>query len=102
KSIDVSINDCCFCAPRGIHRNTQANRIKQGLVSHRLREEIDRARLHSLHSHWNVAVPGQENNWLWVAMLCQMILQIEAVLSGHANVEYEAPRPVHDVGLQQF
>ena len=47
-------------------------------------------------------MPGQEDDGAEVAARRELLLEIEAARSRHANVEDEAARPPRQVGLQQF
>ncbi|BCH15313.1 hypothetical protein MesoLjLa_21640 [Mesorhizobium sp. L-2-11] len=47
-------------------------------------------------------MPGQENDWLGVAALGQMPLQIETARSRHAHIEDQTTGTIQYVGIEQF
>ena len=79
---------------RGVPLDARGDRVEQGLVAHRLGQEIDRAGLHRLNSHRDVAMPGQKDDRLGVAARRQTMLQIETARARHAHVEDQAARAV--------
>ena len=62
------------------------DRIEKGLVAHRFGEKVDGSRFHRLHRHWDVAVSGEEHNWLAISALRQPALEIETTHTGHPHV----------------
>ena len=63
---------------------------QQVLVADRLGQEIDGARLHGAHARRNVALAGDENDRPVRSLGRQRLLQLEAVETGHGDVQYGA------------
>ena len=87
---------------RNILLDGHCYRVEQGLVAERLCEEIDGSGLHGLDRHGDVAMAGEEDDRLQVALRCQLVLKIEAAGPGHADVEHQAARAVGKLRFQQF
>src|SRR5690606_39099027 len=64
--------------------------VDEHLISNGLREEVYSTRSHRLHGHRDVAVPGEEDDWLGVAAIGHLTLQIEPTCSRHPHIEDEA------------
>ena len=68
-----------------------ANGVQQHIVLERLRQELDRSRLHRLHAHRHVTVAGDEDD-RHVGPLGELLLQLETVESWQRHVEHQAAR----------
>ena len=47
-------------------------------------------RLHRLHRHWNVAMPGDENDWNAETRVVQLLLKVQAIDSGKVYIQNQA------------
>ncbi len=72
--------------------NGVADRAQQHIATEWLRQELDSARLHSLHRHGHIAVACDEYNWHLNSFDSDALLQIEPVKARKRNVQYEAAR----------
>src|SRR5882672_9273574 len=72
--------------------NGVADRAQQHIITEWLRQELDSARLHSLHRHGHIAVACDEYNWHLNSFDSDALLQIEPVKARKRNVQYEAAR----------
>src|SRR5262245_6313254 len=102
KAFDVALDDYGLRPPRGIYRNACNHSAKQRLIPHWLGEKVHGAGLHRLDGHRNVGVAGQEDDWLEIAFLGQMMLQIKTARSWHANIKDNATGAVQYISVQKF
>src|SRR5262245_46406561 len=49
--------------PLSVSLDAEVNRVKQLLIAERFGEELDRTGLHRPHTHGDVAVAGDEDDW---------------------------------------
>ncbi len=71
-------------------RQRLANGAEQDLVVEGLGEELDGARLHGLNRHRDVAMPGDEDDRHVEPVCCELLLEVEPVLTREADVEHQA------------
>src|SRR5260370_35003240 len=72
--------------------NGVADRAQQHIITEWLRQELDSARLHSLHRHGHIAVACDEYNWHLNSFASDALLQIKPVKARKRNDQYEAAR----------
>src|SRR5690606_6230977 len=99
---DEAAHDPRFDALRDIALDPGRNGIEQGLVAHRLGEEIDRARLHRLDGHRNIAMAGQEHDRLGIVVRHQLLLEVEPAPARHAYVEHHAAGAIGKLRFHQL
>src|ERR1700722_6499625 len=88
-----------FVLPPGtIAREAERNGVQEVLIAERLRQELDGAALHRVHRHWNVAVPGDEDDRQVPVGCGKLALKIETALSRKPDVEHEASRTIREIG----
>src|SRR6202171_2544806 len=87
---------------RSITGVTELNRFKQILLPERLCQEFDRATLHRLHRHWNVAMSGDEDDRQPSFGACQFALQFESALAGKPHVKHQASRSFTPIHIEKF
>src|SRR3546814_16608046 len=61
--------------------------IQKILLPERFRQKLDGARLHCLHAHRNVPVPGDEDDREHDARCGELTLQVESASLWHSDVE---------------
>ncbi len=81
---------------------TELNCFKQILLSKRLCQEFDRATLHRLHRHWNIAMPCDEDNWQLSFGTCQFALQLESALARKPHVKHQASGSFRPIRCEKF
>jgi len=66
------------------------NRIEQILIAEWLGQKLDCAGFHRADAHWDVAVPGDENNRDISVFTGKLALELQSALARHTNVENQA------------
>ena len=77
-------------ANRAIASESLLNGAEQLLVIEWLGEKLHCSRLHRLHRHWNVAMPGDENDWNAETRVVQLLLKVQAIDSGKVYIQNQA------------
>src|SRR5262245_40536652 len=90
---------CLFLPACTIAPDPDIYGIQQILVSKGLCEELDRAPLHRLHGHWNVAVSGDEDDRKLDIARGEIALKIQPALSRQSHIEDQASRSVGRIRL---
>ena len=72
------------------------------MIAERLRQELDRAPLHRLHGHRNIAVPGDEDDRDVDVCRRELSLKIETALPGQSDIEHQAGGSVRASLVQEF
>src|SRR6267154_2919480 len=96
--LDILLDEHGFLSAGNVFLDCGGHSVQQGLVSHWLREEVDRPQLHGLNRHGNVAMSGEKNDWRCIALGGEMVLQFETVCTRHPHVENKTPRPLGQTG----
>src|SRR3546814_1845027 len=68
--------------------------IQKILLPERFRQKLDGARLHCLHAHRNVPVPGDEDDREHDARCGELTLKVESASLWHSDVEDQAGRAI--------
>src|ERR1700730_11694739 len=63
------------------------HRIEDLLITKRLRQKIDRSRLHRPYRHRDIAISRHEDDWNPDAGIGQLGLEIEAAQSRHSDIK---------------
>src|ERR1700757_4660137 len=87
---------------RAVPFNGGAYSIKQSMAEKRFGKKFYRTRFHGAHSHRNIAVGGNENNWDVESGLRQFALKVDSAQPRHMNVKYKAGRALGCLFLQEF
>src|SRR5262249_4215867 len=77
-----------------ISGNRMLHGVEKRLVVERFRKEVHRPRLHSAYGHGNVAMAGDEDDRDVIAGSLEDLLQLEAALTRHSDIEQETARAV--------
>src|SRR5271165_7038458 len=85
-----------------VARQANLDCIEEILISEGLGQELDRAALHCLNRHGNVAMARNEDDRKIDAARNQLALQIKPALSGKSNVKHEAGRTAWPAQLMEF
>jgi hypothetical protein len=80
----------CHFPPCTVARKTELNGVEEILIAERLGQELDGTSLHRLHGHWDVAMPGDEDDRNLPLCCGELALKIEAALAKHSDVEHQA------------
>src|SRR5580692_1674659 len=72
-----------------VARKTELNCVKQILVLERFRKELNRASLHRLHGHGNIAMTGDEDDGNLSIGRDQLALEIETALPWQVHIEHQ-------------
>lgn len=88
-------------AARPIPIDRDGDRVQHVLIAERLGQKIERAGLHGLDTHGNVAVTGHEDDRHAIAQGDQLRLQIEAAGSGQPDIQNQAARAIRQGGGEQ-
>src|SRR5215510_5736609 len=88
-----------FTTTLSITLKSPGHRVKYLLVTKRLGQEVDRAGLHGLDRHRNIAVTGNEDDRYLYAFPTEFRLQIKPAHPGQSDIEHEA---TGDVGKRIF
>src|SRR5437016_801726 len=78
------------------------NCIQKILVAKRFGEELDRTSLHGLHRHWDVSMPGDEDDGYWSIVRGELVLKIEPTQTGKTHIRYKAARCVWALAFQEL
>lgn len=78
------------------------NRVEKFLVTKRLCQEFDRARLHRPYRHRHVSVSADKYDRDSNLLLDKAMLQIETAYAGKPDIEYQAARSIRTFAGQEF
>src|SRR6185295_17403812 len=87
---------------RPVSINCLPNRVQQILVTERLGEKLDCAGFHCLYGHGNVPMPGYEDYWQVNFLLGEFALEIEAAMSGQADIKDYAAGNIGQLTLEKL
>ena len=79
-----------------------ANGVEQLLAIERLRQNLDRPRLHRFHRHRDAAVSGDEDDWHLVAAARELLLKGKAVEVRQVDVEDQTARHGGELPAQEL
>ena len=99
-SCPKSTNRFILLAPGTIACEPEVDCVKKLLVAEWLREKLDSTPFHRLHTHWNVAVPSDENNRKLGVGCNQIALEIQPALPRHSDVEDQAGWTIRRLGAE--
>ena len=87
-----------------IARDRLSNGIKQSLLADRLQQEFDRAMLHGLDGHGNVAVSSDEDDREGIVGFDELPLEVETARgrARKSDIEHEAGRYIGWLGAEKF
>src|SRR5215831_1047555 len=88
-------------APAAIALERGGDRIQHVLIAKRLGQKIDRAGLHGLDRHGDVAVAGHEYDRNMDVRLGELGLEVEPAQPGQSHIEHEAACNVGKLASQQ-
>src|ERR1700749_3642361 len=71
--------------------------VDQILIAERFRQKLNCASFHRLNRHWNVAIPGDENDGDLNSQCVQLALKIGTALARQSHVQDETRRPLRPV-----
>src|SRR6516225_8276229 len=91
-----------FILPPGtIASEAELNGIEEVLIAERLGKELNRAALHRLHRHRDVAMPGDEDDREFPVRRGKLALKIKAALPRQPDVEDQAGWAIRRIGLEK-
>src|SRR5215813_582885 len=73
-----------------ISRDRVLHGVEERLIVERFGKEVHGPRLHRAHGHGNVAMAGDEDDGDVIAGSLEDLLQLEAALTRHSDIEHEA------------
>src|ERR1700759_3527255 len=91
-----------FLAPNPIAREAKLNAVEEVLIPEGFCEELDRAALHRLHRHGDVAVPGDEDDGKFPVRCGKFALKIKTALLRQSHVEDQARGPIRRIRLEKI
>src|ERR1700759_580673 len=90
-----------FLAPNPIAREAKLNAVEEVLIPKGFCEELDRAPLHRLHRHGDVAVPRNEDDRQFPVRSRELSLKIKTALSRQSHVEDQTGRPIRRICVKK-
>src|SRR5271157_876505 len=88
--------------PSAVARKAELDGVQQILVAEGLGQELDRATLHRLDGHRDVAVPGDEDDRELDVRGGEFSLKVEAASPRQPDIEHQAGGSVRPSGLEEF
>jgi hypothetical protein len=85
-----------------IARESEVNGVEKVLIAEWLREKLDGAPFHRLHTHWDIAMSSHENNWNLGVRRNEIALEVQSTLTRQSYVENQAGWTIRRLGSEIF